>query len=728
MSLFQPTNIFPDIKNGVGNGTIDATKKLTIQWDVNGNSQMTKYQVQIFLNDATSTLIYDSGKRNDNCPFYGTSYLGEPIPFKFTLSAGQLSVAGIMNGNEYKIIITEWWSPNDSVTLSSAAVFKTRAMPTVSLANPISLTSRNYVFEFDYYQAQGDSLEWARYQIAFDTSNGRENPFYDTGKIYGTANTSVYYNGFLPDTAYCIKCMICTENGMQAETGWISFQANYERTSLPFPITVTPLCDKSAIQVSWTGANNITGVGTGDYTTINKKLELNDTSSSVIWNSVNNDPMSFASPWNIVYHCELQGEDANMLDITMDNGGTLSVSYDNSANKLTATLNGTVVETITGLLREDSLYFLITPTQLIIRRETVGNVVVPQNILYPSNGLVPANARGDQLILYTAPLFYEQGAITSITLGGKQICYYLLVFEGETPSSVIIPLLNKPIPCAYQPEFTDNSVFFASFTVGLQAGNLYVLGEELSGWAIYRQQYAPPEVFEPVTIATLPLSSSTFTDYGLRSDGTKYRYLIAPIMINSPAGGLVPRHDLYPSNTLYPKASNGADTYITGVSVESEIVQLCVWNYTLIEAYYNASTECHIVVSEYNFGKNLSTSDMSNNNSPNVMHNFTPYPTVQLAPQNYKSGSLTSLIGAFKVEDGDLKYYDSRELRDAIFGLSVSSNDLFLKTRKGDVLCVRLSRDISMATMDDTREQALEASISWVEVDEADKAHLLTYA
>ena len=86
-----------------------------------------------------------------------------------------------------------------------------------------------------------------------------------------------------------------------------------------------------------------------------------------------------------------------------------------------------------------------------------------------------------------------------------------------------------------------------------------------------------------------------------------------------------------------------------------------------------------------------------------------------IAPQNYQSGTLQSLIGV--VNDGE--YSDTIDLRDAIYNLSLTTNTLFLKNRKGDLLRIRPSVEISMETMDNTRAQALTVSFPWVEVGDA---------
>lgn len=89
-----------------------------------------------------------------------------------------------------------------------------------------------------------------------------------------------------------------------------------------------------------------------------------------------------------------------------------------------------------------------------------------------------------------------------------------------------------------------------------------------------------------------------------------------------------------------------------------------------------------------------------------------------ISPQNYMGGTLQSLIGVIK--DGE--YSDTIDLRDAIYNLSTTTNVLFLKNRKGDLLRIRPSGEISMETMDNSRQQAQTVSFPWVEVGDASDA------
>lgn len=131
--LFQPTYIQPSEQWGIGNGTIDATQDLVVKWQVNGNSAMTAYRITIYDNDVNSTQKYTTGKITNNCPFYPIKYDGSIELFSHTITSAQLSTSGITNGNNYKIVITQWWSANDYVTQSSASIFNTRNMPTLTI-------------------------------------------------------------------------------------------------------------------------------------------------------------------------------------------------------------------------------------------------------------------------------------------------------------------------------------------------------------------------------------------------------------------------------------------------------------------------------------------------------------------------------------------------------------------------------------------------------------------
>ena len=305
--LFQPTNISPSSRGGLGNGTIDATKDLVVSWQVNGNSPMVAFRIVIYKNDAASTQVYSTGKLTDGTPFYGTNYAGNVQFFTHAISASTLSSAGITNGNEYKLVITQWWGSTDeqSVTQTSAAAFITRSTPVLTLDNvPDTMAARDYTFTANYEQAQGDTLNWIRWQIAF--ADDTANPFYDTQNIYGTAQLQTYYDGFFRGNEYAVRVRIQTENGIEADTGWVSFAVEFDSNPLSGVVKASKACDgRSAVLVEWPAIYYIPGTAEGDYTVTDNVLSL-PAGSTVSWDSVNNEPMDFQSPWSLVMSGKLE--------------------------------------------------------------------------------------------------------------------------------------------------------------------------------------------------------------------------------------------------------------------------------------------------------------------------------------------------------------------------------------------------------------------------------------
>ena len=118
---------------------------------------------------------------------------------------------------------------------------------------------------------------------------------------------------------------------------------------------------------------------------------------------------------------------------------------------------------------------------------------------------------------------------------------------------------------------------------------------------------------------------------------------------------------------------------------------------------------------------NVTSGNISNNNKPSVLENFTQYPTVQRAPANYKSGTLSGYLGGL---DQAHNYCDTRQMRDALYAISNTENTLFLKNRKGDLWKIAVSDAISVQTQDNTRQQAQIAAVPWVEVGDAEDVQI----
>lgn len=119
MALYQPTNAIP---SSYTKGTVDVNDTMEISWQVNGNSAMTAFQIDFYLNDYASTYVTSTGKlpklgetqAQYNLPFYGTDRFGRPQFFAWN-SKVSWKDKGFINGNEYKYKITQWYEGENSV-------------------------------------------------------------------------------------------------------------------------------------------------------------------------------------------------------------------------------------------------------------------------------------------------------------------------------------------------------------------------------------------------------------------------------------------------------------------------------------------------------------------------------------------------------------------------------------------------------------------------------------
>ena len=136
------------------------------------------------------------------------------------------------------------------------------------------------------------------------------------------------------------------------------------------------------------------------------------------------------------------------------------------------------------------------------------------------------------------------------------------------------------------------------------------------------------------------------------------------------------------------------------------------WFFSILLCDTDSNGDYH-VSKEYIFKYGVETGAVSNNNDPTIQKNFTPYPNRQPISTLYKTGKISGYIG--KTNNLN-RYSDSISLQNAIYDISVSPLEKFLKTRKGDVIKVDTASSIQMKTEDNTTQQALKATMDWVEV------------
>lgn len=700
--LFQPTNVIPSALSGEGNGTIDATKALVISWQVNGNSPMVAYRIQIMKNNEQSDHMLDSGKVTLSTPFFGTDALGRPRRYSHTFSASLLAATGIVNGYEkgYKFTIKQWWSATGAIEQTSASFFITRATPSLTLQTiPYrnSFRQQEHTFEAFYSQAQDDAVEWYRWELQARTGRDYETVD-DTGYIYnggmvtygsgspyyGMLGIQYTYNGFVIGTSgalgatgipYRIRCTVQTENGVQASTGWEEFTTqNIYSDNANLRLCTTKETD--AVQIRFPKNFPLQGQPNGSYSletlsgswsSDNYVLNL-PSGSSMTWGGIGLDSLDITViPHSIFVKMNMTSVSSASTFFSADYGGdTLSFSYNSSGFKIQ--------------YAENELWH----TSISPAANTQAAIILTNSKVY--FGL---NNSGTVQYEETSIPSWQKNGMDSLTLHGpgKFLCAWVQDGEltGSTAASYVYSLNSVPYPTNY----TQFLVTFRHNTI-YSGGDL--LSEDVRYFSIYRKG-ASSSLFK--LIASVPFDEqakdTVIYDYSARNQ-ERYEYYF-----------------LNAKEDYYVNERNG----IAGITP-------CFWNYTVLCCNQDNNGD-YIVDKEYRFALDIASGNVGNNNGPALQNNFTRYPFRQPVSNNYRSGSLSAFIG--KVKDG--QYVDSVNLMDELYELSTNAQTKFLKTRKGHLFQIEVSAPISMNIGDKYAQQPAKISLPWVEIADASNANIL---
>ena len=311
------------------------------------------------------------------------------------------------------------------------------------------------------------------------------------------------------------------------------------------------------------------------------------------------------------------------------------------------------------------------------------------------------NAKG-ALTQNSAAVTYMQGAVTSVTIyGGTSgtTVYNVAVYEGD--GSTVLPRLEDD---GYEP--TWGSPYYdlylnANFNGNIEGGTGSALN---NGFRIYREEVGTNVL---VPIYTAGATETQLKDYGVVS-GKSYTYYLY-VYDNT--------------NAFMQQKPLGYD------------VPFNLNKYTLIVADYDSASDTYHAIKEYIFRENASVGSISNNNTPTLSENFTGFPTRTKSVQNYKSGTLSSLIGTiYKRTDSDeesgansgtLAYHDSVELEQELYDLSVSDYTLFLRDPKGHLFMVRTQSPIVQEVDYARMPMPISISLPWVETGDASDVSII---
>lgn len=718
--LYQPTNITPSMLGEVGEGIVDITNGLTVSWQVNGNTPMTAFCITIEENNEASTQVATTNIITANCPFVGYRQDGSIVPFSYTISPQILT--GLTFGNEYKLTIQQFWGVGEyltdetqSVTQSSPSVFQVKNNPTLSITNiPETLEKYNNEFIGAYSQEQGVPVAASRWQVC--VKGNEENPLKDTGLVYGYSTLRFFYDGFLSGYTYGVRLTVENTDGIIISTDWEYFDVYYRQEQVMNLATAT--CQKalSGIEIQFPQIANIEGVPSvdADYTIANHQLAVYD--GAITWNERNNEPINFNGDWSVFWSGHLQNvfQATTLFNVELTNEYRLESSYSIvwlSTYGFTPVLSFTLYDenntqvgqssgfTYTPILVDDVevLFSYLYKLDIAISSNgTIGvqcyynfdtPVLYPNTNLYPSNTLYPLGNESGERAYYRSTTLFNLNIpyltnFCGISVGENTTTNYISVVKQVYTANQIETIFNEQNPDILSWQ-NQNVYLLANFQNGLYAGNTE---HEITGYAIYRRE---------IVDGTLTFVANTsLTDTGMVDNAVENGELVQYYLFGI------------------------GDDVFTDILVTNTIA-LSDWAWTILVC--NAiGDDTYSVEAIYTFKDNLSSGTMTNNGNVNILYNFTRYPTLQIAPYNFKSGTLKSLIGA--VHSG--VYSDSISLQDSIYALSTTTKQLFLKNRKGELLKVKVGGAITMSTEDNVVSQALTTSIPWIESGSAENSSI----
>lgn len=670
MALYQPTNITPDLVSGPENGVVftpvgaSDSRTVEVSWTVNGNSPLLAYRIEFFRNDAASTAGTDTGKVVLEEPFSPISADGTEQRFSVSLPFGvggtYFTIAGQDTNKQGKIRITQWWGSSDaqSVVQRSLSVFRLTHRSEISVSGPV-LSGGERTFT--------GNVELPSYALYGDSAvewarwqilDTEGNVVQDTGRVWG-ATSYEWTADQLPPGTYFAVFSAHTSNGETLTAQTDEFSVLQSAVMVTGGITASCRRDISAVEVDATGRIDISGTVVGEQITQEGGLIFNQGGSGV-WQIPN-----FASGnWGFVWTGYMNGFYDAVFRLAQQGGGSVSFGF-------------TTEQTF----------------------ETV--------VLSPSASLQePQGFQEDNMAL-----------IAFVYTGGGTAAWCVGAWDGA----------NYSVSVWGSVSFTQNTPVSVTLLPGAETRR-FMLAYGESGISALRQ-YAESGSMETVTSefpsAILdPGAASMFLSFPT-ANGKIWRSATSGgglVYIGGIGDGITATVDDYSaanreSYTYYIIQDDGSGG---GTIMQSNSVSPCFWDWLLIEAAEGGTwAKIYSAIQVFKFALNLSTGSNGNGNGPNVQPTFTPYPVVMRDTQNRQSGVLTGLIGS-TVAPG--KYGDSNQLRDAIRALSISKNQLFLRSRRGDFLRIAISGEITTTINDNSLEQEVTVSIPWVEIGPVDGA------
>lgn len=746
MSLLQASNIIPSTLAPAGKSTVAVAENVNIQWQINGTSPLSWYQIDILENNADSALVHTTGTQYVTGGAYGTDGKGNITPFTYNPASTTWQSWGLTDGNSYKLKLIQVggnatnaiaFTPSGTVSLTQGNAYQFYCSithkwyvfvspATVSSLSTLHLLSGNLVI-INYTQTLLDSghppLKYATATIgnsgsasAILGSSAYANVFdcilQNFDVVFNTRSIpSITIAAIADDT---IKDITYTFTATYSQAQYDSL--NWVRWILAKPdgtvVDDTGKITTGLLSYTYDGFRNDTNYTLGCTIETQNGVQAGDIKTFSVEYTVNNDTEGVTSV------CTYDSDGSALLRWSLSSGysglSTGTITYNNSFVNIPA--NGTVSWLINFSAPYEIAWFgkwtvgagarqilkLNNAQTLIFDDSSIrfnGNAVfVPNDALTKAKYITVLireigialwffDAAGSRLYNCDTISYFSTGlvdTVSSIMLYGSQSCDWLCITSNTLYAFQYSSIQQRP-------PLDSDTIFLANFDGDLTAlGWSATGGSSSSTWHIYREDLTTGNILH---IAATSGLIEAIKDYGIRSNAD-YRYTI-----------------------LLRTSSN---VWVNGVASS----QICkrMTSYYLYEAVEDQNdSNAYIVVKKWRFGNNYNGGSVSNNNAPQFLANFTKYPLRQSSTVAAKSGTLTALLNNFAADNS---YEDTAAQMQELYDLSLTRNHVFLKDTKGNLYEVHTSAPISQTINTATGVQEVTVNISWQEIADASNVTL----
>ena len=239
--LYKPSNMLPSSFGGLGSEVIDASVTNDFSMTINGNAFVDAYQLKIYENTETSTLVYDTGVVELTTPFAPTLPSGRKQTFTVTVPTNNPSDTPHTNmvndyANAYKWTISLWESydsgaPTVTKIMSDENIVVARTAATFEIdpaTAPATITSR-----YNQWKATLSSVSavmqfnWKLYEVV----DGVNELVYDTGWIFQAPQIWFEYSGLVSGKTYAVQAQAITQDGVTYTSALATSTVTYDTVS-----------------------------------------------------------------------------------------------------------------------------------------------------------------------------------------------------------------------------------------------------------------------------------------------------------------------------------------------------------------------------------------------------------------------------------------------------------------------------------------------------------------